>query len=210
MWPAGGGGGGVGGTVEVGEPMAGLPAPPPPPLFGNTTGLGLVAGGRSSLKEGTEEERAEEEREGEVADGSGLRGCVLAGRKEEGTSLADEALRWSGWACDEPLSLSRSRREWSGLEGSDAPPPPPPTPFSCSSVSRTTSGVCVCFEVLCLSSLLSSVSAELIAASMSCELCSTCPMTSVSSGLWLLKLLERPAGVVLRSCGLSTLVFREE
>lgn len=89
MW-AEGGGGGVGGTVEVGEPMAGLP---PPPLFGNTTGLGLVAGGRDSLKEGTEEEREEEEREGEVAEGSGLRGWLLAGRKEEGTSLAEEALR---------------------------------------------------------------------------------------------------------------------
>lgn len=67
-----GGGGGVGGTVEVGEPMAGLL--PPPPLFGNTTGLGLVAGGRSSLKEGTDEEREEEESEGDVAEGRGLRG----------------------------------------------------------------------------------------------------------------------------------------
>lgn len=66
------GGGGVGGTVEVGEPMAGLLAPPP--LFGNTTGLGLVAGGRNSLKEGTEEERGEEESEGDVAEGRGLRG----------------------------------------------------------------------------------------------------------------------------------------
>lgn len=90
MWP-GGGGGGVGGTVEVGEPIAGLP--PPPPLFGNTTGLGLVAGGRSSLKEGTEEEREEEDREGDVAEGRGLRGWLLVGRKEEGTSLAEEALR---------------------------------------------------------------------------------------------------------------------
>lgn len=89
MWPAGGGGG-VGGTVEVGEPIAGLP---PPPLFGNTTGLGLVAGGRSSLKEGTEEERGEEDREGDVEEGRGLRGWLLAGRKEEGTSLAEEALR---------------------------------------------------------------------------------------------------------------------
>lgn len=85
------GGGGVGGTVEVGEPMAGLPVPPPP--FGNTTGFGLVAGGRISLKDGTEEERVDDEREGEVADGSGLRVGVFAGRKEEGTSLADEALR---------------------------------------------------------------------------------------------------------------------
>lgn len=83
MWPVSGGGG-VGGTVEVGEPMAGLP----PPLFGNTTGLGLVAGGRSSLKEGTDEER-----EGDVAEGRGLRGWLLAGRKEEGVSLAEEALR---------------------------------------------------------------------------------------------------------------------
>lgn len=90
MWPVGGGGG-VGGTVEVGEPMAGLQAPPP--LFGNTTGLGLVAGGRSSLKEGTDEEREEEEREGDVAEGRGLLGWLLAGRKEEGTSLAEEALR---------------------------------------------------------------------------------------------------------------------
>lgn len=89
MWPVGGGGG-VGGTVEVGEPIAGLPLPP---LFGNTTGLGLVAGGRSSLNEGTEEEREEEDREGDVADGRGLRGWLLAGRKEEGTSLAEEALR---------------------------------------------------------------------------------------------------------------------
>lgn len=71
------GGGGVGGTVEVGEPMAGLLAPPPP--FGNTTGFGLVAGGRSSLKEGTDEEREVEEREveeseGDVVEGRGLRG----------------------------------------------------------------------------------------------------------------------------------------
>lgn len=71
MWPVGGGGGVVG-TVEVGEPMAGLPGPPP--LFGNTTGLGLVAGGRSSLKEGTEEDREEVERDGDVAEGRGLRG----------------------------------------------------------------------------------------------------------------------------------------
>lgn len=88
MWPVSGGGG-VGGTVEVGEPMAGLP----PPFFGNTTGLGLVAGGRSSLKEGTDEEREEKEREGDVAQGRGLRGWLLTGRKEEGTSLAEEALR---------------------------------------------------------------------------------------------------------------------
>lgn len=93
MWPVGGVGG-VGGTVDVGEPMAGLPLPPP--LFGNTTGLGLVAGGRSSLNEGTDEEREDEEREGDVTEGRGLRGWLLAGRKEEGTSLAEEALRWSG------------------------------------------------------------------------------------------------------------------
>lgn len=85
------GGGGVGGTVDVGEPIAVLPFPPP--LFGNTTGLGLVAGGRSSLKEGTEEDREEEEREGEVAEGRGLLGWLLVARKEEGTSLAEEALR---------------------------------------------------------------------------------------------------------------------
>lgn len=77
--------------MEVGEPIAGLPFPPPP--FGNTTGFGLVAGGRSSLKEGTDEERVDEDREGDVAEGSGLRGWVLGGRKDEGTSLADEALR---------------------------------------------------------------------------------------------------------------------
>lgn len=157
MWLASGGGG-VGGTVEVGEPIAGLP-PPPPPL-GNTTGLGLVAGGRSSLKEGTEEEREEEDRDGDVLEGRGLRGWLLAGRKEEGTSLAEEALRCSGWACEVPPSLSRKRREWSGLEGSEAPPPPP-TPFSCSRVSRTTSGACVCLEVLCLSNLLISFRVEL-------------------------------------------------
>lgn len=92
VWPVGGGGGGVGGTVEVGEPIAGLLLPPPP-LLGNTTGLGLVAGGRSSLKEGTDEDRDEVESDGEVAEGSGLRGWVLAGRKDEGTSLAEEALR---------------------------------------------------------------------------------------------------------------------
>ena len=162
----GGGGGGVGGTVEVGEPMAGLP-PPPPPL-GNTTGLGLVAGGRTSRKEGTEEEREEEEREGEVEQGRGLLGWLLEGRKEEGTSLAEDALRWRGWAWPDPPSLSRSRREWRGLEGSEAPPPPPPhTPFSCSRVSRTTSGVWVCLPPLCLSSSLSSVRGEHIAASMS-------------------------------------------
>jgi len=90
VWLAGGGGG-VGGTVEVGEPIAGLLFPPP--VFGNTTGLGLVAGGRCSLKEGTDEEREEEDKEGDVAEGRGLRGWLLAGRKEEGTSLADEALR---------------------------------------------------------------------------------------------------------------------
>lgn len=93
VWPTSGGGG-VGGTMEVGEPIAGLPVPPP---FGNTTGFGLVTGGRTSLKEGTDEERVDEDREGDVADGSGLRGWVLGGRKDEGTSLADEALRWSGW-----------------------------------------------------------------------------------------------------------------
>lgn len=90
MWPADGVGV-VGGTVDVGEPIAGLPLPPPP--FGNTTGLGFVAGGRSSLKEGTDEEREEEDNEGDVAEGRGLRGWLLAGRKEEGTSLAEEALR---------------------------------------------------------------------------------------------------------------------
>lgn len=62
----------VDGTVEVGDPMAGLPLPPV--LLGNTTGLGLVAGGLNSRKEGTEVESAEEESEGEVADGRGLRG----------------------------------------------------------------------------------------------------------------------------------------
>lgn len=89
VWPAGGGG--VGGTVEVGEPIAGLPLPPP--LFGKTTGLGLVAGGRNSLKEGTEVDRDDDEREGDVDDGRGLRGWLLVGRKEDGTSLAEEALR---------------------------------------------------------------------------------------------------------------------
>lgn len=132
--------------------MAGLPPPPLAPL-GKTTGLGRVAGGRSSRKEGTDEEREEAASEGEVAEGSGLRGCALAGRKDEGTSLAEEALRWSGWLWWEgPPSPSRSRREWSGLDGSEAPPPPPPppplTPFSCSSVSSTTSGACVCLEAL--------------------------------------------------------------
>lgn len=65
-------------------------------------------------------------------------------------------------------------------------------------------------EVLWRSSSRSSLSAVLMAASMSCELCSTCANTSGSSGLWLLKLLERPAGVDLRNCGLSTLLLREE
>lgn len=193
--------------MEVGEPSAGLP--PPPPLFGKTTGFGLVAGGRSSLKEGAEEEREEEDREVDVAEGKGFRGWLLMGRKEEGTSLAEEALRCSGWVCEDTPSLSRSRREWSGLEGSEAPPPPP-TPFSCSSVSRTTSGACVCLEVLCLSNLLNSLRPELIATSISCEPCSTWVMTSGSSGLWLLKLLDRPAVVVFFNCGLSTLVLREE
>lgn len=87
------GGAGEGGTVEVGDPMAGLPLPPV--LLGNTTGLGLVAGGLSSRKEGTEVESAEEESEGEVAEGRGLRGWLL-GLNEDGTSLAEEALRWSG------------------------------------------------------------------------------------------------------------------
>lgn len=141
------------------------------------------------------------DKEGDVAEGRGLRGWLLAGRKEEGTSLAEEALRWSGWAC-EPPSLSRNRREWSGLEGSEAPPPL----FSCSRVSSTTSGVCVCFGVLCLSNLLNSF----MVVSVSCERGSTWGMTSGSSGLWLLKLLERPAVVVFRNCGLSTLVLSEE
>lgn len=100
------------------------------------------------------------DKEGDVAEGRGLRGWLLAGRKEEGTSLAEEALRWSEWAC-EPPSLSRNRREWSGLEGSEAPPPL----FSCSRVSSTTSGVCVCFGVLCLSNLLNSF----MVVSMSCK-----------------------------------------
>lgn len=100
------------------------------------------------------------DKDGDVAEGRGLRGWLLAGRKEEGTSLAEEALRWSEWAC-EPPSLSRNRREWSGLEGSEAPPPL----FSCSRVSSTTSGVCVCFGVLCLSNLLNSFKVV----SMSCN-----------------------------------------
>lgn len=100
------------------------------------------------------------DKDGDVAEGRGLRGWLLAGRKEEGTSLAEEALRWSEWAC-EPPSLSRNRWEWSGLEGSEAPPPL----FSCSKVSSTTSGVCVCFGVLCLSSLLNSFKVV----SMSCN-----------------------------------------
>lgn len=146
----------------VGEPIAGLP--PPPPL-GKTTGLGRVAGGRGSRKEGVEAERAEEAREEDAEEGRGLLG--LEGRKEEGTSLADEALRWRGCECGDPApSLSLSRREWRGLEGSEAPPPPH-TPFSCSSVSSTTSGVCVCFTLLCLSSSFSSLRAELISASIS-------------------------------------------
>lgn len=158
------GGGGVGGTVDVGEPIAGLPFPPP--LLGNTTGLGLVAGGRCSLKEGTDEEREEEDKEGDVAEGSGLRSWLLAGRKEDGTSLAEEALRWRGCRCEDTPSLSRSRRECRGLEGSEAPPPPPPPlmPFSCSSVSRTTSGVCL--EELCRSNFLRSLRAE---SCMSCN-----------------------------------------
>lgn len=41
-----------------------------------------------------------------------------------------------------------------------------------------------------------------------CELCSTWENTSWSSGLWLLKLFERPAGVDFRNCGLSTYRFR--
>lgn len=89
MWLAGEVGN-TGGKVEVGEPMAGLLLPPG--LFGKTTGLGLVAGGRGSLKEGTDEESEEEDREGDVAEGRGLRGWLLLGRKEEGTSLAEEAL----------------------------------------------------------------------------------------------------------------------
>lgn len=43
--------------------------------------------------------------------------------------------------------------------------------------------------------------------SCTCELCSTWAMTSGSSGLWLLKLLDRPAVFVLRNCGLSTYMF---
>ncbi len=103
----GGGGGGVGSMV------AGLP-------FGNTTGLGLVAGGLLSLKVEPEADRPVVD-----IDDRGLLGLeLLPGRKVEGMSLAELALRCRG--CWEE-SASRSRREWSGLEGSDAPPL-----FSCS------------------------------------------------------------------------------
>lgn len=145
----GGGGGGVGGMVVVGDPMAGLP--PAELLLGNTTGLGLVAGGLLSLNV---------EPEVVVMEDRGLLGpVVLLGRKVEGMSLAELALRCRG--CWED-SASRSRREWRGLDGSDVPPL-----LSCSSVSRTTSGACL--TLLCLSSSRSSLRAVFIVASMSCR-----------------------------------------
>lgn len=147
----GGGGGGVGGMVVVGDPIAGLP--PAELLFGNTTGLGLVAGGLLSLKEEPEADKPVVD-----IDDRGLLGPeLLLGRKVEGMSLAELALRCRG--CWEE-SASRSRREWSGLEGSDAPPL-----FSCSRVSSTTSGACL--TLLCLSSSRSSLRAVFIVASMS-------------------------------------------
>lgn len=96
----GGGGGGVGGMVVVGDPIAGLP--PAELLFGNTTGLGLVAGGLLSLK-------AEADRPVVDIEDRGLLGPeLLPGRKVEGMSLAELALRCRG--CWE-VSASRSRRE---------------------------------------------------------------------------------------------------
>lgn len=98
----GGGGGGVGGMVVVGDPIAGLP--PAELLFGNTTGLGLVAGGLLSLKLEPEADRPVVD-----IDERGLLGLgLLPGRKVEGTSLAELALRCRG--CWEE-SASRSRRE---------------------------------------------------------------------------------------------------
>lgn len=82
----GGGGGGVGGMVVVGDPIAGLP--PAELLLGNTTGLGLVAGGLLSLNV---------EPEAVVMEDRGLLGpVVLLGRKLEGMSLAELALRCRG------------------------------------------------------------------------------------------------------------------
>lgn len=97
----GGGGGGVGGMVVVGEPMAGLP--PPDPLFGKTTGLGLVAGGLTSLKVEPEGERPEADMDKGLLDP-----LLLLGRKVDGMSLAELALRCR--ECWED-SVSRSRRE---------------------------------------------------------------------------------------------------
>lgn len=98
----GGGGGGVGGIVVVGDPIAGLP--PAELLFGKTTGLGLVAGGLLSLKVEPEADRPVVDIEERGLLGLGL----LPGRKVEGMSLAELALRCRG--CWEE-SASRSRRE---------------------------------------------------------------------------------------------------
>lgn len=85
--------------VVVGDPIAGLP--PAELLFGNTTGLGLVAGGLLSLKVEPEADRP-------VVDRGLLGPELLPGRKVEGMSLAELALRCRG--CWEE-SASRSRRE---------------------------------------------------------------------------------------------------
>lgn len=137
--------------MVVGEPIAGLP--PADPLFGKTTGLGLVAGGLLSLKVDPEAERPVADME----DSGLLDPLLLLGRKVEGMSLTELALRCRG--CWEE-SDSRSRREWSGLDGSEAPPL-----FSCSRVSSTMSGACL--TLLCLSSSRSSLIAVVIVSSMS-------------------------------------------
>lgn len=116
-------------------------------LLGKTAGLGLVAGGRLSRKVEVEGESAVVV----VPEDRGLLGAgPLMGREAEGTSLAELALRWRGhW------SGCWCGREWSGLDGSEAPPL-----FSCSRVSSTTSGAG--FTLLFLSRSWSSLSAVLM------------------------------------------------
>lgn len=106
--------------------------------MGNTAGLGRVAGGFTCVAILTD----------------------LTGLKVQGMSPAVLALRWNGGSV--------SLRSWvcRGLEGSEVGATTGEV-FRGSSVSRTTSGVCL--TLLCLSSSRSSFRAEFMVASMSCK-----------------------------------------